>query len=304
MTRKPISDELIKLSSFNLNLMTIFGLIYTTRSVTEAANILNISRPAISQSLRKLRLHFEDPLFIRHGNTLSPTVFSDDLYRKTENSIKSMSDFLCNDSSVNNQETLSVYSPFYVFAYDYMLKNISSQKFKYKIKYYETNFDIPSTVDLLNYRKADIVLSSGPVSQATLNCIKIKDIELELVCSKNNTWGDKLVTEEDFTTFELITYLTSDDIMNFHKQNFSSEIKAVNSIVETNSLLFLLSTVSNTQCFTFLSKNTFDSFGEIFNLRRLNYTFATPKIEAYIVYRKEMDKQENFRLLMNDFLGR
>ena len=58
---------------FDLNLLRIFDAIYTKGGVSAAARHLNLSQPAISHALTRLRGHFDDQLFVRQGNRLVPT---------------------------------------------------------------------------------------------------------------------------------------------------------------------------------------------------------------------------------------
>ena len=57
----------------DLNLFVVFDAIYCEGNITKAASVLNLSQPAVSHSLGKLRDHFDDALFIRQGNEMRPT---------------------------------------------------------------------------------------------------------------------------------------------------------------------------------------------------------------------------------------
>jgi DNA-binding transcriptional LysR family regulator len=57
----------------NLNLLPIAFALYDERSVSAAAKALGMSQPAVSMALRKLRTHFNDPLFIRSPRGVEPT---------------------------------------------------------------------------------------------------------------------------------------------------------------------------------------------------------------------------------------
>lgn len=61
------------LARFDLNLLRIFDAIFAKGGVSAAARHLNLSQPAISHALAKLRDIFDDPLFVRQGNRLLPT---------------------------------------------------------------------------------------------------------------------------------------------------------------------------------------------------------------------------------------
>ena len=62
-----------QLARFDLNLLRIFDAIFVKGGVSAAARHLNLSQPAISHALTRLRAQFDDPLFVRQGNGLVPT---------------------------------------------------------------------------------------------------------------------------------------------------------------------------------------------------------------------------------------
>ncbi|KAB7585090.1 LysR family transcriptional regulator [Verminephrobacter eiseniae] len=70
------------LSEFNLNLLTFFDAIYRHRSVSAAAQELDLTQPAVTAALNKLRAHFDNPLFVRTSNGMHPTPWADALAPK------------------------------------------------------------------------------------------------------------------------------------------------------------------------------------------------------------------------------
>jgi DNA-binding transcriptional LysR family regulator len=63
----------VHLSRVDLNLFVIFDAIFTEGGVTPASRRLNLSQPAISHALTRLREMFDDPLFVRRGQAMVPT---------------------------------------------------------------------------------------------------------------------------------------------------------------------------------------------------------------------------------------
>lgn len=57
----------------DLNLLLLFKVLYEELNVSSAANRLNLSQPALSHKLNKLRHEFADPLFVRAARGLTPT---------------------------------------------------------------------------------------------------------------------------------------------------------------------------------------------------------------------------------------
>jgi len=63
----------------DLNLLVILDHLLQGRTVSETARILSLTQPAISNSLARLRTHFEDELFVSVGRRLEPTPFAKSL---------------------------------------------------------------------------------------------------------------------------------------------------------------------------------------------------------------------------------
>lgn len=64
----------------DLNLIRVFITIYNTRSVSAAAEHLNITQPSVSHNLSRLRYIFKDQLFNRTKDGMIPTSYSTQLY--------------------------------------------------------------------------------------------------------------------------------------------------------------------------------------------------------------------------------
>jgi DNA-binding transcriptional LysR family regulator len=83
--RRPVA------ANIDLKLLAIMGELYRTRSVSHAAENLQLSQSTISMSLAKLRRHFHDPLFVRTSTGMEPTTHALEvlaLLRKAEGLIQ------------------------------------------------------------------------------------------------------------------------------------------------------------------------------------------------------------------------
>lgn len=59
--------------SMDLNLLPVLAALFEAKSVSRAAALLNLTQPATSRALKRLRAHFKDPLFVRGQRGLSLT---------------------------------------------------------------------------------------------------------------------------------------------------------------------------------------------------------------------------------------
>ncbi|HHB1425245.1 TPA: LysR family transcriptional regulator [Serratia odorifera] len=60
-------------SRIDLNLLTVLLVLYREGSVSRAAQKLFLGQPAVSGALARLRVMFDDPLFVRSANGMDPT---------------------------------------------------------------------------------------------------------------------------------------------------------------------------------------------------------------------------------------
>ena len=61
------------LRTLDLNLLLVFDTVYVERNITRAAAKLNLSQPAVSNALTRLRERLDDPLFERSPEGMRPT---------------------------------------------------------------------------------------------------------------------------------------------------------------------------------------------------------------------------------------
>jgi DNA-binding transcriptional LysR family regulator len=73
-----------------LKLLQLFDVLYTTRSVTRAADVLGQSQPTVSIWLAKLRRQLRDPLFVRTPAGMQPTPQADLLVGQAREILESL----------------------------------------------------------------------------------------------------------------------------------------------------------------------------------------------------------------------
>ncbi|SNT38848.1 DNA-binding transcriptional regulator, LysR family [Noviherbaspirillum humi] len=78
------------ISHLDLRLLAIFDEIYRTRSVSAAAESLDLGQPAVSVALSRLRRHFGDQLFVRTSQGMEPTPFAEELSGPVRHALQAM----------------------------------------------------------------------------------------------------------------------------------------------------------------------------------------------------------------------
>ncbi|MGY0217000.1 LysR family transcriptional regulator [Endozoicomonadaceae bacterium StTr2] len=78
------------LSAADLNLLPVLHVLLEERNVTRAAGRLNLTQPAISRNLARLRQLFNDPLFTRTPKGLAPTPRAEALQLQLQRSLQDL----------------------------------------------------------------------------------------------------------------------------------------------------------------------------------------------------------------------
>jgi len=78
----------VTLRKLDLNLLKVFDVVMSERSLTRAAHLLALTQPAVSNALRRLRDALGDELLVRKGRNLEPTPRGQELWLAVRDTLK------------------------------------------------------------------------------------------------------------------------------------------------------------------------------------------------------------------------
>jgi DNA-binding transcriptional LysR family regulator len=78
----------VHLSQVDLNLFVVLEAVYREGSLTRAGQQLNLTQPAISHALKRLRDLLQDPLFVRQGPQMVPTPFTHNMIEEVRQALQ------------------------------------------------------------------------------------------------------------------------------------------------------------------------------------------------------------------------
>jgi DNA-binding transcriptional LysR family regulator len=84
----------MQLKDIDLNLLRLFDAVYRQRSVSRAADSLDLTQPAASHGLTRLRLLIKDPLFVRAPGGVRPTPKADRLAQAVREALGTLEEAL------------------------------------------------------------------------------------------------------------------------------------------------------------------------------------------------------------------
>lgn len=104
---RPSADD--NLYRIDLNLLVILKTLLETRSVTKTADRSQMSQPAVSRALAKLRRIFDDALLVKAGTVMRPTVKGSELLEPIQRALANISDVLANRSDFDPSSSERVF---------------------------------------------------------------------------------------------------------------------------------------------------------------------------------------------------
>jgi DNA-binding transcriptional LysR family regulator len=89
-------DRKLRFKGLDLNLLVALDALLETRSVSAAAGRLNLSQPAMSAALSRLRDYFGDELLVASGKRMHPTAYAEVLLPQLKESLASLDSLISN----------------------------------------------------------------------------------------------------------------------------------------------------------------------------------------------------------------
>ncbi|ASO11403.1 LysR family transcriptional regulator [Salmonella enterica subsp. salamae serovar 57:z29:z42] len=291
--------NLYDLKKFDLNLLVIFECIYQHLSISKAAETLYITPSAVSQSLQRLRTQFNDPLFIRSGKGITPTVTGINLHYHLENNLNSLEQTI----NIMNQSSLKkkfiIYSPQLLIAkYVMALVKYIRKGPQVEIEHHDILTTDEEAEDLLAYRKADIVVSMAPLNNRSIVCTHFKTVECILVCSENHPRLGETATIDEILQESFTQLITREPgIKEYH--SITDDVLAERIIgFRSKSLITIANTICSTDVIGFLPQSLVDYYSSSIRLKKVTTPFTIAPIQLYLMYNRASLNNSGFSELI------
>lgn len=263
--------NLYDLKKFDLNLLVIFECIYQHLSISKAAETLFITPSAVSQSLQRLRSQFNDPLFIRSGKGITPTVTGVNLHRHLEQNLNHLEQTINIMHSSSLKKKFIIYCPQLVTGYNineliHYLREDSSVE----IEHHDILMSAETAENILAYRKADLVVTVVPVRNRSIISTPFKTIESVLVCSSNHPRINDSSTHQQIQEEQFTLFLSEEQGIKEFQSKTNQFLVNRNIGFSSDSLISITNVISNTDIIGIIPRVIFELYAPIFNLKEID----------------------------------
>lgn len=187
------------LRSVDLNLITIFDAVMQEQNITRAAQSLGMSQPAVSNAVSRLKVMFNDELFVRNGRGIKPTQRARQLFGPLRQAIQLIKNELPTSIFLPESSTrifrLAICSPSDI-RFAPQILNTLSQTAPHLTVLLETEL-VHDIARKLRYREVDFVIDYSQFSEVGFCSTEICNDELVVLVSKNHPRiGDTISAKE------------------------------------------------------------------------------------------------------------
>lgn len=292
--------NLYDLKRFDLNLLVIFECIYQQLSISKAAEMLFITPSAVSQSLQRLRTQLNDPLFIRAGKGITPTTVATNLHHHLADNLNSLEKTInmMNNSDLNKR--FVIYGPqFYCSPRFTQLIDVLMAEPNLQVEYHDYETVKESIEDLMNYRKADVVLSIRPINNRALVCEPFIEIDTVLVCRKDHPRLGDQATLEEVLQEKFSFFMTKEAHITQYQDCDNAFYTQRQYVFYSSSIMAIISTIKQTDIIGVLPAPFYETFKDTFGLKKVDISLPMIKIPLYIIYNRSMQTSESFNKIVS-----
>lgn len=288
----------------DLNILKVFEAVISTGSVNGAAKKLNITSPAVSQSLNKLREIYPDPLFIKDGRGLKATNYALQLY----DNIKEPLALLINSVDLNgkfdpftSQRTFKIttHADLDLLFFSKIFNEIKEEAPNIKLEIITDHNDTENIQDMLRMREAEIAITTAEMNDKSYNNELIKEESLVLLARKghpNVINGE--VSFEDFFNGEHATLKLRRKLGSMTVESLAkTELPERKSVYESDSIYNLIFTISKTDLFCVANKSFFTTLNDLDLVQTAKVPFECSPVPIYMTSHKILNKDEGVQWL-------
>lgn len=176
------------MNNTDYNLYKIFLYLYEQKSISKTANLLYVSQPAISYSLKELENQLGYTLFYRNSKGIEPTMEAKELYSYIStafNIVKSGEDHIRSLNSLN-VGCIRIGTPSFIGVF-YLSSFIADFRKLYPgIKFEIISRSTADMVEMLETRKIDLIVDTLPISTTKKSVKKVALTRLQNCFAYNN----------------------------------------------------------------------------------------------------------------------
>lgn len=288
------------MKSTELNLIPIFVAIYEEKNLSKAAIRMNISQPAVSKALKRLREIYDDGLFNRNTTGVEPTVFASDIYPAMSAALKNFTSTLSASREFDPKTSNRIFSIAVVSTVNYSLipklvKQIRTSAPNISLEIHpQFTEDLESDLRLQRY---DLVIDMAIRGRTILKSEVVYTEILKVVCSKDHPRIGDSISLEQFLSEEHVAASRWHSRSSLLNAEDIGELEARNIVIRAAGAFEMMPIIGSTEMIGMLPQSTLDDLGDYYNLKSLDLPFNRQQHELCSIWHPSRSNDSGHRWL-------
>ncbi|ELI6425064.1 transcriptional regulator LeuO [Vibrio harveyi] len=280
------------LRGVDLNLLTVFDAVMQEQNITRAAHNLGMSQPAVSNAVARLKVMFNDELFMRQGRGIQPTQRARQLFGPIRQALQLIRNEL--PSSVFQPESstrlfkLVICSPCDMRFAPRIMANINEQAPSVQL-HLDAEFDRLLS-ERMRYQEIDFVIDYARFDDQGFSSTEIFKDELVVIASKTHPRIQGGVSAEQLINEKHAKLSRVHGQRSFSEQAYR-ELDC-QAAYEGSSLSNLLYVVSQSELVTIAPRWMAENAVNSDQLQILDFPFENKEISGYLSWHESSEKDK------------
>lgn len=275
----------MQFSNINYNLYKSFLVVYETKNISRAADILYISQPAVSHNIKELEKQLNIQLFYKKSNGMNTTSEADILYKYISSAFNSIwkGELTISDMAGLKTGVVKIGIPSYLTVL-FLSDIITEFRSKYpNVKIEIVSKPIADLITMLQTQNIDIVIDSQPITTEK-STMSIKYLKSYSHCffTTDKFYSEKSFGIENINNLPLIISSQSAEEIKLLKNSVVG--LKINPVIEAWTTESMIKLVKEGNGVGYCQEEYIKDELEAGTLKKLNLLFAPPKLDIYSGY--------------------
>ncbi|WP_070970336.1 transcriptional regulator LeuO [Vibrio sonorensis] len=280
------------LRGVDLNLLTVFDAVMQEQNITRAAHNLGMSQPAVSNAVARLKVMFNDELFMRQGRGIQPTQRARQLFGPVRQALQ----------LIRNELPSSIFSP-ETSTRLFKLAICSPCDIRFAPKIMTTVHDLAPNVNLhldaefdrrlaerMRYQEIDFVIDYARFDDQGFSSTEIFKDELVVVAANSHSRVQGSVSAEQLTIEKHAKLSRIHGQRSFSEQAYRE--LDVQAYYEGTSLSNVLYVVGQSELVTIAPRWMVENAANKHQLQILDFPFENAEISGYLSWHESSEKDK------------
>ncbi|HDY7787300.1 TPA: LysR family transcriptional regulator [Vibrio vulnificus] len=286
----------------DLNLIPIFVAIFEEQNLSKAAARLDISQPAVSKALARLRDIYDEPLFHRSPSGVEPTSFAVDIYPAMLTAFKNFTSTLSASSEFEAKVSNRIFSIACVSVASYelmpqLLKQIRQHAPNISLEVHPLfTEDYESDLRLQRY---DLIIDMAPRGWTTLKVEPIFSERLMVVCCADHPRIADVCSVAQFLAEEHVVVSRWHARKSLMSEEDIADLAQRKIAYRASGALEMLPVIHGSEYIGMLPESTINAFAGTYNIKAVSLPFDHDVYDLCAIWHPSRSSESAHQWLRN-----